>query len=114
MDKRLFAVVAVGVLFGGAAHAIDCQKLPMQMQLECEKEKRTAEIGRLSFACGQLKLANDRLKRLGIRGNDEDEALAEQQLRLQAIFQFLSDAHNTGALTDPCDGYAAYERVGCA
>jgi hypothetical protein len=81
--KRLFAVVAIGVLFSGAAHATDCQKLPSSMQFECEKEKWTLEIDRLSVkaACGQLELARLRMKLLGARGDAEDEASAERLLR---------------------------------
>jgi hypothetical protein len=42
MDKRLYAVVAVGVLCCGAAPATDCQKLPMQLRFECGRSEGTA------------------------------------------------------------------------
>jgi tetratricopeptide (TPR) repeat protein len=61
MDKRLYAVVAVGVLFSGAAHALDCQQSPMELRDECKQEERQAEIDRSSikFACTKLKQAFD-------------------------------------------------------
>ena len=64
MDKRLYAVVAVGVLFSGAAHSLDCQQSPMELRDECKREERQAEIDRSSikFACAKLKDAIDQEK----------------------------------------------------
>ena len=61
MDERLYAVVAVGVLFSGVAHALDCQQLPTELRDECKREERQAEIDRSSikFACVKLKQAFD-------------------------------------------------------
>ena len=61
MDQRLYAFVAVGVLLNGAAHALDCQQLPMELRDVCKREERRAEIDRSSikFACVKLKDAID-------------------------------------------------------
>jgi hypothetical protein len=63
MDKRLYAVVVVGVLFSGTADAADCDKLPTytpesrNLREECERSKSIAEENRMriKIACQQSK-----------------------------------------------------------
>jgi hypothetical protein len=50
MDKRLYAVVAAGVLCCGAAHATDCQTVPMQLRFECERSEGTAAVPTITKA----------------------------------------------------------------
>jgi Flp pilus assembly protein TadD len=81
MDKRLYAVVAVGVLFSGVAHAVDCQQLPAQLRSECERITEE-DLLRVKLACRQLKLAHERAQRLGgSKYQDaEDRASIERDL----------------------------------
>jgi Flp pilus assembly protein TadD len=87
MDKRLYAVVAVGVFFSGAAHAADCSKLGTfegkDLRYECERTQSIAEENRLrvKIACRQLKMAQDDLERLGGTTDAEDRAMAERDLK---------------------------------
>jgi hypothetical protein len=85
MDKRLYAVVAVGVLFSGAAHAIDCQTLPVTLQFKCGQTNMTAEKDRKSreVACFQLKMNLDRAKLTGTGppSFEGDPAMVESKLK---------------------------------
>ena len=89
IDKRLYAVVVVGVLFSGTSRAADCDKLPTytpqdgNLREECERSKSIAEENRmrLKIACQQSKMAYEVAERAGVVLNEEDRASAEKNLR---------------------------------
>ena len=89
IDKRLYAVAVVGVLFSGTSGAADCDKLPIytpesrNLREECERSKSIAEENRmrLKIACQQSKMAYEDAERAGVVLDEEDRASAERNLR---------------------------------
>ena len=87
IDKRLNAVVVVGVLFSGTSRAADCDKLPTftpesrDLREECERSKSIPEENRmrLKIACQQSKMAYEVAERAGVVLDEEDRASAEKK-----------------------------------
>ena len=85
--RRLYAVVAVGVLSSGAAHALDCQQLPMELRDECKREEGQAEIDRSSikFACVKLKNVIDQENTTGAKAPDAKVLAALRECELNGF-----------------------------